>query len=294
MLGRLRMSTEEALKEYDQCASKIFSFKNRKKLGISSRYRARALRRVIEDLVKRRDMGELMRDPECPEKGKCFVCVMPSERIAEPRLVHSFQTDAGSLEDNWDEHITIWQAARATTAASTFFKPQRLGLGPDSGLFIDAAIGANNPIDYLLKEAVEEFGSARRLGCIVSIGTGTRDIKLRGDLTGPRYVIQVLKTLKNRATDGEGTHRQLEERLAGFPGAYFRFNVPQAAETVGLDKYKKMPRLKDMTTKYLSEEQIASRVERVAGRLETDTLHGLTLGLICMEPVIWRSSGRVH
>jgi hypothetical protein len=30
MLGRLRMSTEEALREYDTCAEKIFSSRNKK------------------------------------------------------------------------------------------------------------------------------------------------------------------------------------------------------------------------------------------------------------------------
>ncbi|GAB1310986.1 Calcium-independent phospholipase A2-gamma [Madurella fahalii] len=279
MLGRLRMSTAEALEEYDRCASKIFSKKNLKKTSLSARFRATALQEVVEDLVKRRNMGELMRDPERPEKGKALVCVMPSEHIGEPRLVRSFGTDPGAFGDDWDTGITIWQAARATTAASTYFKPQKLGIGLEEQLFIDAAIGINNPIEYLLKEAVDEFGSARRLGCVVSIGTGTRDVKLSRTIRGLRYYFHVIKTVKSTATDGEETHRRLQARMHTFPGAYFRFNVPEAAEQVGLSHYKKLPILKELTTEYLAREGIARQVRRIARGLKTDKFdHGLTLG----------------
>jgi hypothetical protein len=281
------MSTQEALQEYDNCAAKIFSKENKKKWSISERFQATALQKAVEGLVEKRGMGERMWDPTAPEKGKAIVCVMPSQYIGQMRVVRTFPGDSG-VDDQWDREITIWQAARATTAASSFFKPQKLGSGPTAQTYIDAAIGVNNPVVPLLKEAVQEFGTGRRLGCVVSIGTGTRDLKLGRALNGlknltqgPRYYVHLINTLKSMATDAEAAHRELQSKLLPFPGSYFRFNVPEAAEQVKLHHYQKIPELKAMTTKYLANEEVTAQVREIAEGLQTDGFgHGLTLGLI--------------
>ncbi|KAK4252252.1 hypothetical protein C7999DRAFT_26974 [Corynascus novoguineensis] len=289
MLGRLRMSTKEALEEYDNCAEKIFSKSNHKSWSLSEKFRATALQEAIEGIVKKRGLGESMRDPEEPRKGKAFVCVMPSDNIGEVQFVRSFAGDEGSL-DNWDEDVLIWEAARATTAASSFFKPQKLGRASSAREYIDAAIGVNNPVSYLLPEAVKEFGSGRRLGCVVSIGTGTRDVKLDKSVGGLKSILKfrgvvfyahLIKTLKDVATGAEISHQQLESRFLNFPGAYYRFNVPQAAAQVKLHHYLKIPELKILTEKYLSTETVAKQVRQLARALKTDGFdHGLTLGHI--------------
>jgi hypothetical protein len=276
------MSTKEALQEYDNCAAKIFSRKNRKKWSLSDKFQATALQEVVQGIVKKRGLGEYMRDPEFPRKGKSLVCVMPSGDIGKPRFVRSFYGDQGT-EDTWDDGIMIWEAARATTAASSFFKPQRLGRGKSTQKFIDAAIGVNNPVDYLLAEAVNEFGSARRLGCVVSIGTGTRDVKLKRGF-GLAYLVGVIQALKSTATDGQETHRRLQERLSRFSGAYYRFTVPDAAKQVGLHHYKKIPLLKSLTAEYLSGREVTGQICEIAEGLRTDGFeHGLTLGHVCMQ-----------
>ncbi|KAH6845340.1 hypothetical protein B0I37DRAFT_182169 [Chaetomium sp. MPI-CAGE-AT-0009] len=292
MLGRLRMSTKEALDEYDNCAAKIFSKDNRKTWSLSTKFRATALQEVIEGIVEKRGLGDTMRDPQDLPKGKAFVCVMPSDNIGKTHVVRSFWGDQGT-DENWDEQVKIWEAARATTAASSFFKPQELGKGASARLYIDAAVGVNNPVNILLEEAVKELGSGRRLGCVVSIGTGTRDVKLErsiggfGSLVkfrGLVYYIHLVNTLKNLATDGEASHRQLLSRLLAFPGSYYRFNVPEAAAQVKLHHYQKIPELKSSTARYLAEPDVAEQVLQVAQALKTDVFgHGLTLGLVHLD-----------
>ncbi|KAK4459615.1 hypothetical protein QBC42DRAFT_183013 [Cladorrhinum samala] len=286
MLGRLRMSTEEALREYDECAEQIFSKKNKKRWNWSQKFRATALQRVIEQIVEKRGSGELMRDPTCPEKGKAFVCVMPASHIGEPKLVRTFPGG-----DNWDQGITIWQAARATTAASTFFKPQKLGTGANSDFYIDAALGVNNPVEYLLNEAYLEFGSDRKFGCVLSIGTGTRDIQLGTAETGlrnwrqaPGYFMGLGKTLKNVTTGGEDPHRRQQSRLKDYKGAYFRFNVPDVADKIGLADYTKMGELKAITTQYLSAENVRKDISQSAHLIGRDAFeHRLPLGIGGLE-----------
>jgi patatin-like phospholipase/acyl hydrolase len=49
------------------------------------------------------------------------------------------------------QDCTIWQVARATSAATTFFKS--IELGRDKIEFIDAGFGYNNPCEVLIEEA---------------------------------------------------------------------------------------------------------------------------------------------
>ena len=303
------MSTKEALEAYDKCSAKIFALKNRKLWSISTKFRATALQEVVQGIVKERGMGERMRDLESHKKGKVVVCVVPADNIKTSYFVRSFYGDHGSRfdskppdptsdpnsklephpdprldenwDDNWDRDVLIWEAARATTAASTYFKPQTLGT--PARAYIDAAVVNNNPLESVIDQAIEEFGSGKRLGCVVSIGTGTRDVQLEG--SGPGYYPDVINMVKNSATDTEEAHRKQFTKLRGSPGAYYRFNVPDAAERVKLSHYKKMPLLKDMAAEYLEEPNVAMKIRQVAQGLKDGVFtHRLALGHIsaCM------------
>ncbi|KAL2270072.1 hypothetical protein VTJ83DRAFT_2256 [Remersonia thermophila] len=281
MLGRLRMSTKEALDAYDEFAARIFCKKNRKKYRLSDRYFATPLKEIVQEIVKERGVGELMWDPERPDKGKAMVCVMPLQNVGHARVIRTFPGDEG-VDDQWDRNIMIWEAARATTAAPTFFKPQVVG----GEAYVDGALGANNPVDYLLREAVQEFGSWRRLGCIVSIGTGTREIGLsdgpleqRTAFMFPKKAVRLAKVMKAKLTDPEAEHERVLARLRGASGAYFRFNVPKAAETIALDNYLQIPELKSMTSDYLRGVDVTSQVQAVVKALNEGSRHGFTLGL---------------
>jgi patatin-like phospholipase/acyl hydrolase len=76
-----------------------------------------------------------------------------------------------------EEYIecTSWQAARATSAAPTFFDPIEL---PNGVTFRDGALRDNNPILELTNEINLEFPQ-REVSTIVSLGTGvSSSIKL--------------------------------------------------------------------------------------------------------------------
>lgn len=204
--------------------------------------------------------------PEKSQEGKVIVCVMPADSVAtgETKLVRSFQG-----EDDWDSEIRIWEACRATTAASKYFKPQELGAGVRKGLFIDAAVGFNNPANYLLKEALDEFGSRRRFRCLISIGTGTKSIETVRVKTGFKNYTKawgqlqgLIGMVKNVATDAETSHKQIHDRFSRFPGSYHRFNVPDGAKEVELDEYKKIPQLKALTRDYLGGDSVGRQYLR--------------------------------
>jgi len=78
----------------------------------------------------------------------------------------------------------IWEVARATSAASSFFEAVNIG----SETFKDGGTGANNPIQQIWNEATDIFGNYKpdwrlddHLKVLVSIGTGIPLLTAFGD-----------------------------------------------------------------------------------------------------------------
>jgi hypothetical protein len=138
----------------------------------------------------------------------------------------------------------IWEAARATSAASTFFEP--ISIGPNGETFIDGALGYNNPIRLLDRESRDVWPNEDRL--FLSIGTGSAPgASLEGN------VIELVQRLKEIATE---THRTAEEFEIDNPDLvddrrYFRFNVFHGLEHVGLEEYTGRKQIYAATATYL-------------------------------------------
>jgi len=162
--------------------------------------------------------------------------------------------------------ITIWEAARATSAASTFFEP--IKVGADGEEFIDGATGANNPIDQVVAEARDiwtpKTSLEPKLHCIVSIGTGVPEVNAFGTT-----LRQVGETLKTMATETEKTaekfrrdNPQLHEQCR-----YFRFNVLRGLEKVGLEEAGKRAIIVAATRRYIALEGTREDMETCATTL---------------------------
>ena len=143
-----------------------------------------------------------------------------------------------------------------------FFPPMIIGKPPTA--FIDGGLGYNNPIRALVEEVTHIWSPARKIGCIVSIGTG---------VLVPRDVGRTLKPLfeclKDMATDTEKVAREFKEEMKYKYGVdqkvYFRFNVQHGLEQIGLEEWKEMDRTKVATQDYLKE--CWSKVEACASQL---------------------------
>ncbi len=146
----------------------------------------------------------------------------------------------------------IWQAARATSAASTFFEP--IEIGPNNEEFVDGASGANNPIRELWTEASDIWRDVgplhETIKCLVSIGTGAPAIKPFGS-----SMLEVAKTLKDISLETEKTARKFydEQYQLRLEGRYFRFNVTKGLEDVGLEHANKRREIAAATRAYISE-----------------------------------------
>jgi hypothetical protein len=129
--------------------------------------------------------------------------------------------------------------------------------------FVDGALGSNNPVDEVEGEASNiwcpETGDLKPLvKCFVSIGTGNPGKKAIEDGT----VRFLSKTLVGIATETEKTadrfiarwRQHFDERR------YFRFNVHQGLQGIGLAEYKEQGPIEAATYEYLSHQEQRSRM----------------------------------
>jgi predicted acylesterase/phospholipase RssA len=282
LLGRLQMTTEEALETYDEVAETLFSKKNRK-ISANSQFKASTLADIVKKIVGQRTKGDLLRAEDTPPpKCKAFVCAIDEMELGAIHRLRTYETD-NNKSDEWLRDCKIWEAARATTAAPLNFKAMTIERDTVKKSFVDAALGYNNPAEQLLDEACSVFHRERTLGALVSLGTGTRKMSLAnaGSASAAGYLASLGKTLKNEATDTERAHQRIKGRLKRCPNTYYRFNVPYAADEVKLAAWKKMGELKDMTMDYVADEAVKRNIDDLVDLLlQKKKPEGLTLKYI--------------
>lgn len=166
-------------------------------------------------------------------------------------------------------HVTkIWEAGRATSAASSFFESIAIGsLGQE---FLDGGTGANNPVLQLWNEAADTYcgGSSRKLSenlrTIVSIGTGIPDLTDFGD-----DMLAIGKTILDISTETQTTANEFHRANSDLDdeGKYYRFNVARGLATIGLEEANEAKRIKELTDAYLTEQSTHTSIKRCARTL---------------------------
>jgi hypothetical protein len=220
---------------------------------------------------------------------------MAQDMNAAPTLFRSY-----FVEGERSTKCTIWQAARATTAAPTVFKAMAIEEIPRVPIeYVDGGMGNNNPARLALRESSRIWGKDGQV-CLLSVGTGhpsatslpCNDTELKGNVklqhslfdevkgflsnaaskipywdtaskipVGAFNLIKIANALKSIATDTERVHQHLfEEAEHKYP--YFRFNVERDVGDIGLQEWKKFKSLAVHTVAYMnSPERRKDKVE---------------------------------
>ena len=193
-----------------------------------------------------------------------FVCAMNAHNMNAnmPTLFRTYESHETHLE------CKIWEAARATSAAPTFFKRIEIGRAQP---FIDGGLGCNNPSRVVLNEAKALFGGARHIGCLVSIGAGqveTIGIRKPGLFQQiiPTDVVDAVKAIANEC---EATHENMLGLFAKLPATYFRLNVDQGMQGISLSEWDKLSNVEAHTTQYLKRTDVADKVASLASVIRT-------------------------
>ena len=258
MLGRLEMDVDECISAYNKMMESVF----KDKAGIlpftgwgkvKAKFNSDKLREAIQEVIDSRSKdrgGSNIRsnDPfdDGKERGcKVFVCATTKETTDTVRLRSYSQFEEVEIP------ATICEAALATSAATGFFDSITI----NGRQFVDGAIGANNPIEELEGEASNIWSSAKRdlkshVKCFISIGTGDPGTKAIYD-----NLIKLLSgTMVAVVTETEKTARKFIARWASEyeDKQYFRFNVDQGLQDVGLAEYKEAALIEAATERYLN------------------------------------------
>lgn len=193
--------------------------------------------------------------------GISFVCATSKETSDTVCLTsyRSPRSDTDLLDST-----KIWQACRATSAATSFFDP--VAIGPFGEEFVDGALGANNPVYALWNQAQDVWGDqlCGRLRCLVSIGTGMPPLKpVRDDVLG------IWSTLKELATETEKTSEQFRRDKSSLDndGRYYRFNVDRGLEDVGLEESKKEREIAAATRRYIQSQVVFTQMKACVNNL---------------------------
>jgi hypothetical protein len=245
---------------------------------------------VVKELMEER-LGDQnyvisanVKTPKVPLQCRTFVVVKMAGNVnALPTIFRSYFAGGAPRSK-----CAIWEAARATTAAPSFFKPMIIPNPPPPITYVDGGLGCNNPSQLAIVEAQRIWGTGKKI-CIVSIGTGQQSAKSIVDesqletnletqqsifktvqlsLSGvmsklpywdtakniPRGVLALLKmanALTSIVTNTETVHDMLQrESDQQYP--YFRFNVERDVGDIGLEDWKKMHALTTHTTAYMA------------------------------------------
>ncbi|KAI4139929.1 MAG: hypothetical protein L6R39_006038 [Caloplaca ligustica] len=275
MLGRLKLSIDECIESYLSISEQVFQKKRHRvttKGNIQGRFDSTELERAIKQVVTKQGLDEdaLLKETS---GGTCkvFVCATSKQTSATVCLT-SYKSPRGSSD--LLNSVTIWEACRATSAASSFFDP--IAIGRYGEEFVDGATGANNPVWQVWDQAQLIWGPESiegKIKCLVSIGTGIPSLKPFKD-----DVFSIGTTLLAIAKETERTAETFrrDKTCLDNTSRYYRFNVTRGLEDVGLEESKKKKEIAAVTRAYVTSQDVFKQMQAccasdVAGRKSEET-----------------------
>ncbi|KAB8217841.1 acyl transferase/acyl hydrolase/lysophospholipase [Aspergillus novoparasiticus] len=291
LLGRLGMSAEQALEAYRRVAKLAFTPVPHFPFSPQGAYSGRNLKKAIQDELERHVIGdreaalaeeirtsgdeasakaivakraENARDLLYYDPTACRTVVLAKTTTdvgARPTLFKSYATDPRWMS------CKIWEIARATSAATTFFPS--IKIGRDKIEFLDTALGNNNPCDTLFDEISREFPE-NNIYCMVSVGTGLQKaIELKNNR------LSILRSLAKLATNSNAVHSAMAQRHgSNKPRVYWRFDEDAGLHDVELDNWDAMSKVAGHTSNYINKPEVQNEMNELASCIKVASGEG--------------------
>lgn len=294
MLGRLRMSVAECIEAYKDLSRNIFTPTHQMVnvagkmvdfLKSKGKFRSEPLEGCVKQILREQELSEsaLVKDDGL-DPPKMFVCAVEGIN-SDAVVIRSYKSK--DYDDLYGV-CEIWEAACATSAASTFFEPIKIG----DRMYVDGALKQNNPIEKVDEESQgksrhpqeaimqaliisELWPSQERL--IISVGTGSGP---GPNVTG--WVGDLLDALAKIVTETEAANDAYRKRNRKMimENRLFRFNFSHGLSDVGLQEHKAVDKIGAHTATYMKKYDTAREVEQCAIALRQT---GQRLGYIAGE-----------
>jgi Patatin-like phospholipase len=249
---------------YETLAKQVFGREQRGKF----RYNVDELETVIAKVLG--ENGETCDTPLLDERhNACKTFVVAKRNRAHDSgavLFKSYKVDGLEIP------CTIFQSARATSAAPTYFPEIII----ENNSYVDGGIGYNNPAREGLKEA-NRIWPNRKVGCLISVGAGlmepvsgiTRIMEQLGWIFGGFMMgtmpltaekLTVAGYCSKLATDCQSVHFDLleEPRLQqeGQYARYYRLSVISGMANIGLQEASRLNEISEITDAYINSPEI--------------------------------------
>lgn len=265
------------------------------------RFNYLALETAIKKVIKERLGYADFKMSATTNKPGCRTFVVAKMALfmnASPTLFRSYECDGFE-----SSNFPMWQAARATSAAPTFFKPIHIEPPRPGIIYVDGGLGFNNP-SRLAREEAGHIWPKSKSYCLVSIGTGHQsaarfdfphldnnveaqrtvfgyikdlvpgllshvpDWETVGNFShGVVAVIKMASALASLITYSEDVHQSMfrEAQTAQFP--YYRFNVERQVGDIGLGDRTKSRDIAALTIGYMRDLDIRNKTAACVQRL---------------------------
>jgi hypothetical protein len=271
------MSVDELIAEYRALGTRVFRKSYLRRGLVRAKYDETALVQELKRVFGTRSIGD-------PSIRTGLLVVSKRLDTGSPWPIGNnpqgkyFRAPPGQLWiDNAD--YPLWQVVRASTAAPTFFEPERItiaekaGMTPQVGVFVDGGVSPhNNPsLQALMYATLEGYCLKWHTGpeklLLVSVGTGRGDAGRAHGRISALGAIQALQSLMDDCADLNETllqwltrpltRRTIDREIGNMGGdqiasplaAYVRYQLDLSAEEVR----KFDPRLTPKTVQRLSE-----------------------------------------
>ncbi|KAH9208953.1 hypothetical protein DL95DRAFT_414337 [Leptodontidium sp. 2 PMI_412] len=309
MLGKLGMTVDECIAAYEQLASDIFGKKHlraRFTRGLApARYSASGMVDRIGALLETKELRENLRmhSPSHEDNIACAVICREHQNSSRYSDLLSDAVCICSLQCPTGFDCSVCEAARATSAAPTFFAVQRIG----DRYFSDGGMEFNNPSYEIwchYSQCISVAESRRRSATteiedcpghpggldfsevrFVNLGTGDEPPPDRQSTSNKfailipapiRMIVSLKNKLKKMAVSAQGTANVMRglATVAGgrFSIQYDRFSADNGVCFIKMDKYRKIPELKVLTSQYLRTPTTQRRLRRLAASIAADYL----------------------
>lgn len=190
-----------------------------------------------------------------------FVCAVHSSLYdTTPVTLRNYKNV--SEVDLFSKEFKLWQACRATSAATTFFDPFELRDESTCSYFIDGGLMHNNPVKEVFKEAQGVWGLERPI-VLISIGKGDAPSgQFHGSLENVVKGLAKIATDTRHAAEEFYDSRKSVHQLAG----YSRLNV-SGMGTIGIEEHKLCGEIRGATQYYLKSGETKTKLEQCVKEL---------------------------
>jgi hypothetical protein len=217
-----------------------------------------------------------------------------------PRSFCNYSAQVTSLSN-----CAIWEALRASTTHPQLFKEIKVGSTGGQERFVHGGLGCSNPTEFLLEEARALFPD-RKVAAIVSIGSGhAQTIQIAEETTrrrmsgfGESVMARVLRATYEMALDNERVAERMARRFADIELGYYRLNVEQGMQGIGVKEWERMNEVAAHTQTHLARVETKTKLEKLVdairlriAMLETSHIGGW-MYMKCGHGLMKSSDGR--